>query len=159
MISSVRAGMGFTLGVLALLASAGTSAAARGAQPSIVVTRADTLAGASFEIVGRVFKKGLYPGTTETNEQLEDRSSKGLVGKARALGANCSRGRVIRSCWPRPRRTTSGARCWGAPGQGCPRSRNCGREMPGARRFTGVESRVLSLNSLEPPGRTVATTG
>lgn len=85
---SIRAGMGFTLGVLALLASPGSFAAARDAQPSIAVTRADTLAGASFEIVGRVFEKTRDPRMTETNQQLEDRSSQGLVAKARTLGAN-----------------------------------------------------------------------
>ena len=76
------------LGILALLAGAGSATPSRAARPSIAVSRADTLAGVSFEILGRVLASTRNLQSTETNEQFVDRSGDNLVGKARALGAS-----------------------------------------------------------------------
>ena len=63
-------------------------AEARGSKAQIVISRADSVPGKAFEIVGRVSEKTRNPGLTETDEQLEERSSDRLVVKARELGAD-----------------------------------------------------------------------
>jgi hypothetical protein len=63
-------------------------AEARGSKAQIVISRADSVPGKAFEIVGRVSEKTRDPGLTETDEQLEERSSDRLVVKARELGAD-----------------------------------------------------------------------
>ena len=63
-------------------------AEARGSKAQIVISRADSVPGKAFEIVGRVSEKTRDPRMTETDEHLEERSSDRLVVKARELGAD-----------------------------------------------------------------------
>jgi len=93
-------------------------AAPHAAEKSILVTRADSLAGKSFEIVGRVFDKTRNPGMTETDEQLVDRSGENLVRKARDLGADAVLGMhgLPGSSEAHPRWVSGVAVRWLAPG-------------------------------------------
>jgi hypothetical protein len=63
-------------------------AEARGSKAQIVISRADSVPGKAFEIVGRVREQTRVPGLTETDERLEERSSDRLAVKARELGAD-----------------------------------------------------------------------
>ena len=63
-------------------------AEARGSKPLIVISRADSVPGKAFEIVGRVREQTRASGLTETDQQLEERSKGRLVVKARELGAD-----------------------------------------------------------------------
>ena len=47
-------------------------AEARGSKAQIVISRADSVPGKAFEIVGRVREKTRDPGLTETDEHLEE---------------------------------------------------------------------------------------
>src|SRR5205823_8228132 len=52
-------------------------AEARGSKAQIVISRADSVPGKAFEIVGRVSEKTRDPGLTETDAHLEERVSAG----------------------------------------------------------------------------------
>ena len=74
--------------VCSLCAVPGTASAAAADKKQIVISRADSVPGRSFAIVGRVMEKTLTPSLTESNQRFEERSGQRLVGKARELGAD-----------------------------------------------------------------------
>ncbi len=71
-----------------LCAVPGTASTAAADQKLIVVSRADSVPGRSFAIVGRVLQKALTSSLTESNQGFEERAGQRLVGKARELGAD-----------------------------------------------------------------------
>ena len=122
--TGARCGAGVLAGVLAWAVASPvlqpSVVAGRPAERPIVITRADSLAGRSFEIVGRVVEKTRDRGMIETEEQLVDGSSAGLVRQARALGADAVLGvhGLRGSSDSQPRWVSGVAVRWLEPGAG-----------------------------------------
>ena len=91
--------------VCSLCAVPGTASTAAADQKQIVISRADSVPGRSFAIIGRVMQKALTSSLTESNQRFEERAGQRLVGRARELGAGtrcsaCTASRWIRETYP-----------------------------------------------------------
>jgi hypothetical protein len=75
-------------GIVLAVALGSQTASAGGDKRPILVSRADSVAGKSFEVLDVVRSQIDKPRMTETDKEVEERSSDHLVSKARELGAD-----------------------------------------------------------------------